>query len=82
MVGCGVVGDVMHVNVVVFDKVGYKAHLTEVNRDNVVSGKPLKVCPQKHSTVPMNSTLTRVERRVSNLCLVAGSSEKYTKNLT
>ena len=69
----------MHVNVVIFNKVGCKARLTEVNRDNAISGKPLEVCPQKYSTVPMNSMVTRVERRVSNLCLVARSSKKYTK---
>ncbi len=47
MVGCGIVGDVTRVNVVIFNQVGGKARLTEVNRDNVVSGKPLEVCPQK-----------------------------------
>jgi hypothetical protein len=46
-VGCGVVGDVTPVNFVIFDEVGYKARLTEVNRDNVISGEPLEVCPQK-----------------------------------
>jgi hypothetical protein len=46
-VGCGVVGDVMRVNIVIFDKMGGKACLTVVNRDNVVSDEPLEVCPQK-----------------------------------
>ena len=47
MVGCSVGGDFMRVKVVIFDEVGCKARLTEVNRDNVISGEPLEVCPRK-----------------------------------
>ncbi len=38
MVGCSIGGDVTRVNVVIFNEVGCKACLTEVNRDNVISG--------------------------------------------
>ncbi len=47
MVGCGVMGDVTHVNFVICNEVGCKACSTEMNRDNVISGKPLEVCSQK-----------------------------------
>ncbi len=52
MVRCGIAGHVVSMDVVVFNKMGYKSRLAIVNGDNVIHDKPLKVCVKEPFDYP------------------------------
>jgi hypothetical protein len=52
MVWCGVWGHVVSMGVVVFNKMGGKSCMVEVNGHNVIRDKPLKVCAKEPFDCP------------------------------
>ncbi len=75
-VWCGIGGHIASMDVVFFNEMGGESHLAEVNSDDIIRDKQLKVYAKEPFNCPINSTVMSWERRASNFHSITGSSEK------
>jgi hypothetical protein len=63
-------------NVVVYNEMGHESQLAEVNSDNVICDKPLRVCAKEPLDCPHKFNGDELGKKGFKFCSTAGSLEK------